>query len=995
VDPRLIELCAEGSPDDEVGVILRTSDPSAIPSGVRIVAQWGVIQTCRLRRGDIPRVREQTVVRSMKAARLYGPNPTIFEPSVGEAPGAVRRPGADLPTGEGVVIAHIDWGMDFVHPEFRGPTGQTRLLALWDQSAQYDPARPHRYGFGRIYLADEINGALATADPYAALGYNPAWFDRGGGSHGTATLGVSAGNGCSGAPIGLAPEANLIFVHLSTRDVDGPVLLGDSVALLEAFHFIVGVAGGAPVVINASLGRQAGEHTGRSLTEQGMDAFLLDAPGRAIVLSGGNYFDRSIHASGTVRPGEHRVLHLLTDAADRTPNELDVWYPGRDRLRVSVRGPQGSMELEVAPGEHAPVRVGERSVGNLYHRLGDPNNGDNQVVLVLYPTAPAGRWEIRLFGEDVVDGRFHAWIERDAGCAHCQSRFAPEDNDPTSTTGTICNGFRTIAVGAYDAHAPDRQLATFSSSGPTRDGRQKPDLVAPGVRVACARSHPTPADPTAAPWTTMSGTSLAAPHVTGTIALMFAAARRLLSIDETRRLLLSSVEPSAATASIGDQLRLGSGYLDTAAAVRAVSLAELGVSPVLESDQREQKRFMSNYDRRRSAPSALPFQFQIPLGTGLPGLAVPIGGAASPFALSIPLSSVAAPLAGGAPVAEPLAPKASTEPPSTAAAGGEPPVIVAVADAPGAALAERVLSAAELSAEQGLSSNTWLHTVLPPTESSAEASEATAGGAYEPEESLPSATTLFNAFSRPERDAGAREPGRYASHFTVLARPREALAPVEPLPGDLLVRVARGEGWGQLAVVASPGVYSQERLREVDLRPEGALRAQPGWYLHVVEAGARPQTRSRRFCRRLADASGNLLRDTLLLRPRESQRARPLHGASQLFESADRPTIREGSSNPAVREAQTKLNAVHARQIAQAAAGLPSCPLNVDGRFSDTTSSRRLSATRLSNVAARLGRCRGPQDLGSARSAGSGSGTADSNSCTRSGGTTPDRSGQN
>ena len=29
-------------------------------------------------------------------------------------------------------------------------------------------------------------------------------------------------------------------------------------------------------------------------------------------------------------------------------------------------------------------------------------------------------------GDDVVDGRWHAWVERDAACAGCQSRFRPE-----------------------------------------------------------------------------------------------------------------------------------------------------------------------------------------------------------------------------------------------------------------------------------------------------------------------------------------------------------------------------------------------------------------------------------------------------------------------------------------------------------------------------------------------------------------------------------------
>ena len=576
-----------------MAVIIRLTDPAALPGGVRIVAQFGPIVTCRLRRGDIPSVRAAAPVRSMKAARLYSPTPApndlahataldgpddLAKDGFGEAaiepmPTDQRRPDGDFPTGRGVVVAHIDWGVDFAHPDFRTADGKTRLLALWDQSSSEDPQRPNRYGYGRIYEASDIDRALAAPDPYAALGYDPATYDPGSGCHGTHTLSISGSNGRSRGPVGLAPEADLIFVNLSTLTAEGPILLGNSVTLLEGLDFIASVAGPRSLVVNCSLGRQAGQKDGLTLTEQGMDSFLLASPGRAIVQSAGNYFDRHIHARGTLRPGESRTLRLIVDMADRTPNEVDLWYSGVDRLQIKLRGPSGIPEVRAGPGERIPVIIDGREVGHLYHRLYDPNNGDNQVTLFLYRAAPAGEWELTLFGEDVADGRFHAWIERDAACKGCQARFAPYDSDPTSTLGTICTGLRTIAVGAYDAHQEERPLAPFSSCGPTRDGRQKPDLVAPGVRVLAARSRPRLGDPDPPLLTRMSGTSMAAPHVTGTVALMFAAAGRPLFIEETRRLLLAHTDPVSEDASPTERLRLGSGYLNTAAAVAAAEQA--------------------------------------------------------------------------------------------------------------------------------------------------------------------------------------------------------------------------------------------------------------------------------------------------------------------------------------------------------------------------------------------------------------------------------------
>src|SRR5262249_61933488 len=110
--------------------------------------------------------------------------------------------------------------------------------------------------------------------------------------------------------------------------------------------------------------------------------------------------------------------------------------------------------------------------------------------------------------------------------------------------GTCASGSTTIAVGAYAAHSADRRLAHFPSSSPTRDGREvKPELVAPGMQVLAARSHPRAFEGEPPLLTRMSGTSMAAPHVTGTIALMFAAAGRPLAIDETPRLLLAHTDP--------------------------------------------------------------------------------------------------------------------------------------------------------------------------------------------------------------------------------------------------------------------------------------------------------------------------------------------------------------------------------------------------------------------------------------------------------------------
>ena len=51
-------------------------------------------------------------------------------------------------TGEGVIIAVLDSGIDYYLPEFRNADGQTRILAIWDQTGQSDEKTRQTATFG-------------------------------------------------------------------------------------------------------------------------------------------------------------------------------------------------------------------------------------------------------------------------------------------------------------------------------------------------------------------------------------------------------------------------------------------------------------------------------------------------------------------------------------------------------------------------------------------------------------------------------------------------------------------------------------------------------------------------------------------------------------------------------------------------------------------------------------------------------------------------------
>ncbi len=580
MDPRLQLLIAQmrsgatktasvSTAKNEAAVIARVTDANAWMnlSEVRHATLIGRMDTgSSIVTGRIPverieAVRNLPYVVSLKAAQPLRPMLDDATKET-EAQPAQLPAGNHLSGGKGVVVGVIDYGGDFVHKNFRKANGKTRLLSIWDQNGGNSPASP--YGYGVEHSTAALDLAINQADPYSTIGY---FVD--GSEHGTHVMDIAAGNGNGSNVPGMAPNADLIFVNVThDRDPDKPediikTSFGDSVTLLEALKYIFEKAGTRPAVVNVSLGTNGGPHDGTTLVDQGIETLVTAAPNRAVVIAASNSYADKIHATGKLSAGATYDLHWdVVRASLSWPIEMELWYAGPDRFKVELIAPNGTSLATAGPGETKEVQLESDVVALLANRQDDPNNHDNMIGVFLMSGMPGGRYIVRLTAVTVTNGKFHAWIERDN---RRQSNF-PEPTDNTHTIGSISCGKNVIAVGSYDSKAAGRPLSYFSSAGPTRDGRKKPDISAPGHNVWAADSL------TVTGVTEMSGTSMAAPAVAGIIALVFeeAVARGInLSIDQTIQILTDTARRNPPGGTAWND-RYGYGRISAAKAIQAV-----------------------------------------------------------------------------------------------------------------------------------------------------------------------------------------------------------------------------------------------------------------------------------------------------------------------------------------------------------------------------------------------------------------------------------------
>lgn len=411
--------------------------------------------------------------------------------------------------GKGTLIGIVDSGIDYENAEFRNEDGTTRIVSLWDQSVNGRP--PAGYLAGTEYTREQIDAALATEDKEVRRQMVKTSDVSG---HGTAVAGIAAGNGrgSEGRRFrGAAPEAELIIVKMGAPREGG---FPRTTELMRGVDYIVrkAVELRRPVAINISFGNTYGSHDGTSLVERFLND-IADMWKNVICIGSGNEGASAGHVSGKVRRQISETVELAVQQREPALS-IQIWKSYVDEMGVSVISPSGRQAGPFYEFLGAQRYILGDTELLIYYGEPKPYSVKQEIYLSLLPGKQyieSGVWRIVLTPGRIVDGEYQMWLPTQTSLNMGTAFLQPNSMSTLTIPSTASLA---VTVAAYDART--FSYADFSGRGPAGmyEGENvlKPDIAAPGVRVTA----PVPGGG----YQSFSGTSFAAPFVTGSAALL-------------------------------------------------------------------------------------------------------------------------------------------------------------------------------------------------------------------------------------------------------------------------------------------------------------------------------------------------------------------------------------------------------------------------------------------------------------------------------------------
>ena len=372
--------------------------------------------------------------------------------------------------GTGTLIAIIDSGIDYLHPDFINEDGTSKIVSIWDQEGNSNPP-PTGAIFGSEFTREDINKAIAE---------NNDNLTKDNIGTGTIAAGIATGNGRLN-PLykGVATKSELIIVKL--KHYEGTYMQGRinylNTDFLAAIKYVCDVSErlNIPTIINLTIGERA-----RSvILTNFLETFdYLESSGVVIVSGAGNEGDTNIHYEGNANT-DSPYEDVILEVGEQKNLLITIGANGPGRGSVAVISPSGqlSYKVEYAPDEEAfsgdfNLENSKYTIQIFYPWI---LSGNEEVEILIEDIKP-GIWTLRLFLEFETSGEFDIYLPN-GNLIPSNTRFL----DPNSFA-TITLYASTENVRAFNDKTDSMWIG--SSKGPLRTKVVlKPDIVAPGVDI--------------------------------------------------------------------------------------------------------------------------------------------------------------------------------------------------------------------------------------------------------------------------------------------------------------------------------------------------------------------------------------------------------------------------------------------------------------------------------------------------------------------------------
>lgn len=404
-------------------------------------------------------------------------------------------------TGKNILIAVIDSGINYLHPDFINENNTSKIVSIWNQeSNKKEP--PEGLLFGSEFNREDINKAIIEKDDTLSK-------DNIG--TGTIAAGIAAGNGRLNSQYkGVAIDSELVVVKL--REYKDTYAVGkinyQKSDFLAAIKYVLDIAKRENkfIIINLTIAL-----TSKSVIELTMlETFRdINESGVVFVSGAGNEGNTDIHYEGNV-VDKNQMQDIIIQVGEQTNLDITLVTNGPDKIGASLISPSGELSYQIMYSPEYYVYRGKFNLEDTGYemRLIYPwlESSHQELDIRLYNIKP-GIWTLRLIPEFILGGVYDIYLPNKNLISN-ETRFS----DPTSTSTITMYAAteRVITIGTYNDKTDSIWIG--SSKGPIKRRGIKPDIVAPGIDIISPYINND--------YNTSIGTGVSSSIVSGVVALM-------------------------------------------------------------------------------------------------------------------------------------------------------------------------------------------------------------------------------------------------------------------------------------------------------------------------------------------------------------------------------------------------------------------------------------------------------------------------------------------